>query len=187
MELLLPDPMIHGAMVWLRAMEHRDLEAFARNRNDINIGRMAGYYYPESSIGLEKWFEGLMKEHHGKDGYYFTICRLESDDAVGFAWLWHIDHINSKAEFSIFLADTGLMDQGLGTDALNAVLRFAFNNLPLERVYLTVRHDNKRAIRSYEKAGFVLEGKLRNDERFDGQFVDNLMMSILREEWAILQ
>jgi RimJ/RimL family protein N-acetyltransferase len=94
-----------------------------------------------------------------------------------------LDNNNCNAEFSIFLSNTRLMGKGLGTDALNAVLDFGFMNLPLERVCLMVRTENRRAIRSYEKAGMVPEGTLRKARRYQGRLVDKLLMSMLREEW----
>lgn len=179
-------PMIQGEKIWLRAMEKRDIAAFAKGRNDLNIGYEAGHYFPESMTSLEKWYENLMNEHHGKDGFYFTICRRESDEIVGFIWLWHLNYKDSKAEISIFLAETELMGEGLGTDTLYAILDFGFNNLPLERIYLVVRAGNKRAIHSYEKGGLMVEGTLRKSTRYHGKLVDDLIMSILRDEWEDL-
>ena len=176
-------PMIQGEKTWLRAMERRDLAVFYRGRNDLRVGYEAGYYFPESMMNLEKWYENLMRERHGKDGFYFTICRQGSDESVGAAWLWHLNHKDGNAEFSIFLSDTEVMGKGLGTDALNAILDFGFNDLPLERIYLVVRAGNKGAIRSYEKAGMIVEGTLRKAERYNGKLVDQLLMSILRDEW----
>jgi RimJ/RimL family protein N-acetyltransferase len=172
MKELLPTPMIQGEKVWLRAMEKRDFEAFAEGRNDLEIGFVAGYFFPQSMIAIENWYEKLMSEQQGKDGFYFTICPLDSNEVVGFAWLWHLDYDHSNAEFSIFLSDTELKGKGLGTDALNAVLDFGFNNLPLERIYLLVRKMNKRAIHSYEKMGMVGEGTLRKAWRFKGKLVE---------------
>jgi RimJ/RimL family protein N-acetyltransferase len=180
---LLQTPMIQGETIWLRAMEKRDLAAFYRGRNDLRIGYEAGYYFPESMMSLEKWYENLMSERHGKDGFYFTICRQGSDESLGAAWLWHLNYKDGNAEFSIFLSDTEVMGKGLGTDALNAILDFGFNNLPLERIYLVVRAGSKGAIRSYEKAGMIVEGTLRKAERYHGKLVDQLVMSILHDEW----
>lgn len=176
-------PMIQGEKIWLRAMEKRDLAAFSRGRNDLKLGYEAGYYFPESMTSLEQWYEKLIRERYGNDGFYFTICRQGSDEIVGFTWLWHLNYRDGNTEFSIFLAETELMGQGLGTDALNTILDFGFNNLPLERIYLEVRAGNKGAIRSYEKAGMIVEGTLRNAERYNGILVDKLSMSILRDEW----
>ncbi len=133
---------------------------------------------------LESWYQNLMSNSHGKDGYYFTICRLGSDQLVGFTWLWHVNFIDSKAEFSIFLSGTDILNKGFGTDALRAILTFGFENLPLERIYLQVRATNKRAIRSYEKAGLTVEGTLRKATRYQGELADEVIMAILREEWV---
>ncbi len=179
-------PMVQGKVTWLRAMEKRDLDTFYNGRNDLRIGYEAGYYFPDSMMSLERWCENLMSERHGKDGFYFTICRQGSDESLGAAWLWHLNYKDGNAEFSIFLSDTELMGKGLGTDALNAILDFGFNNLPLERIYLTVRAGSKGAIRCYEKAGMIVEGTLRKSERYHGKLVDQVLMSILRDEWEKL-
>lgn len=178
------NPMIQGEKVWLRAMEKRDLPAFLRGRNDLRIGHVAGFYFPESSTALEQWYGNLMTSQHGKDGFYFTICRLGGDELVGFIWLWHLDYHNRNAEVSIFLSDAGLLGNGFGTDATRAILDFGFTSLPLERIYLLVRMDNAIAVRSYEKVGMVVEGTLRKAVLYRGRMVDKLLMSILREEWA---
>jgi RimJ/RimL family protein N-acetyltransferase len=187
MDELPQTPMLQGEKTWLRAMEKRDIEAFFRGRNDLNIGYQGGFHYPESMPRLEQWFDSLIGEQHGKDGFFFTICRPGGDEVVGFAWLWHINYRDRKGEFAIFLTETDLMGRGLGTDALNAVLDFGFNNLPLERVYLHVRAGNRAAVRSYEKAGMSVEGTLRKSTLFRGELVDDLVMAILREEWAARQ
>lgn len=176
-------PIIQGEKIWLRAMERRDLPVFAKGRNDLEIGYEAGYQFPTAMTNLESWYQNIMSNSYGKDGFYFTICRLGSDQLVGFAWLWHVNYIDCNAEFSIFLTGTDIMNKGLGTDALRAILSFGFENLPLERIYLQVRASNKRAIRSYEKAGMSLEGTLRKSKRFRGKLVDDVVMAILREEW----
>ena len=87
-------------------------------------------------------------------------------------------------EFSIFIADKELWGKGYGTEALHAMLDFGFGELPLERIWLKVNSDNARAIASYTKAAFVKEGVLRHDRRHRGRFVDTVLMSLLREEWA---
>jgi RimJ/RimL family protein N-acetyltransferase len=66
---------------------------------------------------------------------------------------------------------------------MNVCLRYAFLELGLERVSLGVFEYNPRAVRSYEKAGFQLEGRTRLDTLRDGKRYDSLWMGILREEW----
>jgi RimJ/RimL family protein N-acetyltransferase len=64
------------------------------------------------------------------------------------------------------------------------LLDHAFGEMRLERVFLTVSPSNARAIRSYEKVGFSREGVLRHAYWHHGAWVDALLMSILRPEWA---
>jgi RimJ/RimL family protein N-acetyltransferase len=62
------------------------------------------------------------------------------------------------------------------------LVKHGFETLNLNRIYLQVFANNPRAIRAYEKAGFIHEGRKRQAEFRDGQYIDVLLMSILRDE-----
>jgi RimJ/RimL family protein N-acetyltransferase len=70
---------------------------------------------------------------------------------------------------------------------VNALVDFGFAALRLERIWLEVWTENARAMRAYEKAGFVHEGTLRHDRYEGGRFTDGHVMSILRDEWLALE
>ena len=99
----------------------------------------------------------------------------------------HLDWTARCAEFGIFIGDTSLWDKGYGTEAVNLLLVHGFQTLNLNRIYLRVFSTNLRALRSYEKTGFVLEGTLRQAVYRHGQFIDVHIMSVLRPEWAARQ
>ena len=84
----------------------------------------------------------------------------------------------------IFSGDKDYWNQGYGSDAMRLLLKYGFNSLNLNRIYLHVFDTNPRAIRAYEKVGFVHEGRLRQDIFLNGSYVDVLMMSVLRSEWT---
>ena len=86
----------------------------------------------------------------------------------------------------IGIGDREFQGRGYGTDAMRLVLRFAFLELNLNRVSLTVFEYNQRGIRSYEKAGFKEEGREREALERDGKRWDMLFMGILREDWEKL-
>jgi RimJ/RimL family protein N-acetyltransferase len=88
-----------------------------------------------------------------------------------------------KAELGISIHDKALWSQGLGTDAVRLVLRYAFKELALNRVELTTDEENARAIRCYDKCGFVREGLLRQHRLVDGRFGNTVVMSVLADEW----
>jgi diamine N-acetyltransferase len=78
----------------------------------------------------------------------------------------------------IFIGETQHQSQGYGQQALRLILRHAFHDLGLHRLYLTVLDDNARAIRVYEKCGFRVEGRLRQHAYKRGQFRDLVLMGI---------
>jgi RimJ/RimL family protein N-acetyltransferase len=84
------------------------------------------------------------------------------------------------------IGDTEYWSKGYGTDSMHVLLRFAFTELNLQRVTLSVFEYNPRAIRSYEKAGFRHEGRMRKVLNKEGRRWDVLYMGILREEWLEL-
>jgi RimJ/RimL family protein N-acetyltransferase len=87
----------------------------------------------------------------------------------------------------IFIGDKKYWSLGYGTEAMKLVLKHGFETLNLNRIFLRVYENNPRAIRSYEKAGYVHEGRMRQGHYQDGQYVDVLFMSVLRSEWENLE
>ena len=77
------------------------------------------------------------------------------------------------------------MERGYGTDALMTLLRFAFEEMNLNRVSLDVYDFNTRGIAAYLKCGFAEEGRRRHARYQDGAHHDVIAMSILRDEWAV--
>jgi RimJ/RimL family protein N-acetyltransferase len=102
---------------------------------------------------------------------------------VGQARLHSLDQHNRRARFAIGLFAPELLGRGLGTEATRLVLRHAFETLRLHRVDLRVLQSNGRAIRCYEKCGFVREGLERDSVLVDGAWDSDVIMSILEDEY----
>lgn len=104
---------------------------------------------------------------------------------VGTLRLLEIDPNHGRAELAITIGRPDHWGRGLGTDAIQQSLRFAFQDLGLRRVSLITDADNARGIRCYEKCGFVREGVLRRNRLRHGQPLDMLVMAVLREDWEV--
>jgi RimJ/RimL family protein N-acetyltransferase len=176
----IPDrPMFRGERVWLRAIEPADVTEVPVG--DAELAHFAGFKRPFSRAEQERFATKISAQ--GDAGYQFAICELGSDRAIGSVGLRDIDRLDGAAEVAIFLADRATWGRGLGTDAMLALLDFAFGELRLERVWLRVFDYNPRAIRSYEKAGFRTDAVLRHDRFHRGRHHDTHLMAILRAEW----
>ena len=174
---------LRGELVYLRPAERDDLDRFVQWFSDAETTRNLAMRAPFSRAMEEQWFEHMVSEQ-GKSTYHFVICRLTDDAPIGTAGLHNLDLVNGNAEFGISIGEKGEWNKGYGTDTLNTICDFGFGELRLERIELQVYAGNARARRSYEKAGFALEGTLRNRHFAEGRYQDVLIMGILRDEWA---
>jgi RimJ/RimL family protein N-acetyltransferase len=175
--------MIRGALVFLRPAEREDIPYFVSWLSDATTTRYIALRSPIGRAMEERWFEELL-DHHGRDRWFFVICRLVDRRPVGSLDFHEIDAINGSAGLGIIVgapADTG---QGYGSDALSALISFGFDELRLERIWLDVNEGNDRAERLYERLGFVREATFRHGEYRRGAFVDIHRMGLLRNEWA---
>ena len=133
----------------------------------------------------QKWMEEEVGEM-SPAGYFFGIRTLADDKLIGQLGLDVVDWAGRDAFVGLGIGETDYWSKGYGTDAMNILLRFAFTEVNLRRVTLTVFEYNPRAIRSYEKAGFRHEGHLRSFLNREGRRWHELFMGILREEWLEL-
>jgi RimJ/RimL family protein N-acetyltransferase len=175
-------PTLRSKRIYLRPAERSDLELFVRWFADGEITRHLMARAPFSMAMEEKWFERMV-ERQGVTDYHFVICLLPDGRPIGTVGLHNLDLENGSAAYGISIGEKAEWDKGYGTETLAAISDFGFGQLRLERIWLEVYAPNARARRSYEKAGFVVEGTLRRSHFQDGEHLDVLMMSQLREEW----
>lgn len=173
--------MFKSARIALAPVTHDDLAAMFGWINDRDHVLSNAPYKPISESQHEEWFAAVRQR---TDLVLFAIRLLETSKLIGSCQLHNISEIHRNAELQIRLGDASERGKGLGTEAVKLLLSFAFNDLNLHRVYLHVFKTNTAAIRSYEKAGFVREGVLRQAAHINGDYVDVLVMGVLREEHA---
>lgn len=97
-----------------------------------------------------------------------------------------IDDKNKKGKFAIGIFNPQCWNKGIGTKVSNEVLKFGFSELRLHRIYLKVLAYNKRAIKSYEKVGFKIEGEEREGAYINGKYETDIHMGILKSEYEEL-
>lgn len=180
-----PTPLIRGERVFLRPAEREDLPRFVGWLNNAETAQYLALRAPLSGPLEEKWFDGMLAAQ-GKRDYFFVICLLDDGQPIGTIAFHGIDWEGGRGPVGIAIGEKSHQGRGYGTDAMNALVDFGFGELRLERIELDVYAFNARARRSYEKAGFTLEGTLREAHLHHGQHVDVHRMSILRQEWRSL-
>lgn len=114
----------------------------------------------------------------------WTICAIADDRPVGRIYVSSINkHYDSLDITRIYIADTKDRGRGYGREALELILKWAFDEMDMERVTLDHFADNRIAASLYEKTGFRREGIMRCGGKKNGRYVDLWLMSMLREEF----
>jgi len=174
--------MISGKKTRLRALEKSDLPKVWEWLNDEEVMWFWGEPFNTQSLAeLEQWFARL-QEPAGSSSKQFII-ENEEGTPIGRTFYENLDTKHRKTEVGIQLGEKEYWGKGYGTDAMITFLDYLFNELRLHRVYLRVQSYNTRALKSYEKCGFVQEGTLRDNTFTQGKYYDDLAMSILRDEF----
>jgi len=173
-----------GSRVRLTAEDPAVLaEVFARWDRDAGFKRLLDDAPPMlwSVEKIKEWIDKDLKKENPRS-FLFAVRTLEGDQLIGFLDLW-VNWMHGDAWVGIGLGERDYWGNGFGTDAMQVMLRYAFMELNLHRVTLGVFDYNPRAQRSYAKAGFKPEGRLRRELHRQGQRRDILIMGILRSEW----
>lgn len=176
---------IYGERVRLRAAERNDLDKFLEWINDPEVTEGLTLFLPMSSVDEDKWFETAMSKPQEEKPLVVDIKDGSDWRLIGNSNFFDFDWIARAAEVGIMIGDKSVWNQGYGTEVMRLLLRHGFGTLNLNRVYLRVYAENKRAIRTYEKVGFVHEGRLRQAQYKNGLYGDVMLMSVLREEWKV--
>jgi RimJ/RimL family protein N-acetyltransferase len=163
-----------GEKCYLSPIDMNDAEKYTAWMNDLEVTINLETYNSVINVESEKAFlETLSCEHN------YSIIDKETDELLGICGFRDIDLLNQTAEVGIFIGNKDYWGKGYGTEALSLLLDIGFKTLNLHNVQLRVNDYNKRAIRAYEKVGFMKSGVrreavYRNLERHDFIFMDIL-------------
>lgn len=181
-----------GRLVCLGAIDHeKDPEVMARWSNDPEYLRMLSPEpaEPASIAQVKKRLEKIEKQaQEEKNLFYFTI-RLVSDDPaendrlLGFARIYWVEWNTGSAYAQLGIGDTADRHKGYGSEALNLLERFAFNELNLYSLRAVIAGYNTPALELFKKAGFTEEARQREALLRYGKRWDILHVGILRPEW----
>jgi RimJ/RimL family protein N-acetyltransferase len=177
-----------GELVRLSAMDVNEAgKAFSRWQRDSEFRRLldSGVAYMASANGAQKWLEKELEEG-SVNQHWFSVRKLDDDQLLGDIDLYVANWPGRDAFVGLGIGEREFWGKGYGTDLMKVILRYGFTEVNLKRVTLTVFEYNPRAIRSYEKAGFRHEGRMRRVLNKEGKRWDILFMGILREEWMEL-
>jgi ribosomal-protein-alanine N-acetyltransferase len=175
-------PFIVGARIYLRPLEREDLNE--RYLGWLNMPEVNRYLesgsFPYTRADLEKFYERVTGS---QDQVILAIVDRKTDQHIGNVKLGPIHWIHRKATLGILVGEAQFWGRGIATEATRLLVEYGFFRLNLNKIDLGVYAEHDAAVRSYEKVGFRVEGRFREDLFHEGRYKDRLWMGLLRSEY----
>lgn len=162
------DIQVKRADIYIRKLSDEDLDRTHAWLHRPDISEAMGVKIPFTKEQQLSWFEGLIKS---EDKLVFAICRNQDATHVGNVSM-DIDWQHRNARLSIFIAEKDGRNRGIGTQAMSALIEYAFATLSLHRVWLKCTANRPDLLHFYQKCGFTLEGCMKEHELKHGAYVD---------------
>ena len=175
--------MYKGNLVKLRAYKEEDIELATEFINDEENKKLLciGVPFPMTKWEEESWIKS--RKVGINYTYDFAIESLESGKYIGGCSINESDTKNRRCTIGIMIGDKTCWSKGYGSDALNVLIKFIFEELNMEKIKLCVFEFNGRAKACYKKVGFKEEGILKKEIFRNGKYYDVILMAMFREDF----
>jgi RimJ/RimL family protein N-acetyltransferase len=175
--------LIHDEEMILRGLEEADVDQISKFWNNDEFLAFSGRIRVFSMAEIRAWIRNSWNLRKQQKAYIFGITSNTSKLLIGSCQIKILNTVSRRADVSIGIFNPDYRDKGFGTRAMKLLLDFAFDVLNLNSLELKVFENNMRAISSYKKVGFRPIGVRRNADFVNGEYINDLMMDLLKEEW----
>ena len=177
---------LKGEKVEFRILGRENIKMLVNWRNDPEVAYWATGGDPKYEFRSEEEANRDLSWHMENssmlDGYQFAVFTHDGK-FIGTADYREVDHVKRSSTVGITIGDKNYWGKGYGTDALQVLADYLFNRLNLRRIQLDTWSGNERAIKSYKKCGFRVEGILKENEFVNGKYYDTVIMGLLKSQW----
>ncbi|MGE5328994.1 MAG: GNAT family N-acetyltransferase [Deltaproteobacteria bacterium] len=176
--------MIEYGKVIIRPVERHDLELVKKWYNDDEVMYWASGAKPEMMVSMEYleevWYTEVFTDYSVR-----MIIETTEGHPIGIIGFRDLNQQERRCRMIIFIGENDYWGNGYGTDAIKGFIRYLFRRWNLNRVEADTWDGNERAIAVYKKCGFIEEGRLRRARYVDGEYRDEIILGILKEELAM--
>ncbi|MGW2719959.1 GNAT family N-acetyltransferase [Streptomyces sp. NPDC001492] len=174
--------MLRGSKVGLRARYEDDIPILRAELYDDVVNASRAESGPWRPVTPGSKDPRLFVDDTNERSVKFSVVELEGDTLVGTATLWGIDNHNRSAHLGLGLLPA-CRGKGYGTDVVAVLCHYGFVVRGLHRLQIETLADNAAMLRSAERNGFVREGVLRSSAWVMGEFLDEVLLGLLVQDW----
>ncbi|MFC7330514.1 GNAT family N-acetyltransferase [Marinactinospora rubrisoli] len=174
--------MLTGTKVGLRARHEDDIPILRAELYDDVVNSSRAESRPWRPITPGSPDSRLVVDDKEEGHVPFSVVELDGGTLVGTATLWGIDNHHRSAHIGLGLRPA-CRGKGYGTDVVAVLCHYGFVVRGLHRLQIETLADNVAMLRSAERNGFVCEGVLRSSAWVMGEFLDEVLLGLLVQDW----
>ncbi|NVM35618.1 MAG: GNAT family N-acetyltransferase [Candidatus Lokiarchaeota archaeon] len=177
-----PNVFLQGDMIDLLPLNSEHASLYVKWENSPEVRVYARNSIPitmeEMKKDLETQKEGLKKE------IVFEVFHKEDKKPIGYCVINDINYLDCNAYFGLVIGEKEYWGQNIATETARLLVKYAFNELNLNKLYAKICTLNTGSWRAAEKNRFIREGLFKKDAYIGGKFLDTYVYSLLREDWS---
>ena len=171
---------LKGANIYLRALEPEDLEFVYAIENNESVWEVSNTQTPYSRFLIKQYLENAHQDIYEAKQLRLAICLNDTQKAIGLIDLFDFDPKNSRAGVGLVIADLASRNKGIGSEALELVINYSFQQLQLHQLYANIGSDNEISLQLFTKFGFQKIGIKKDWNRVQNCFKDELLFQLIQ-------
>lgn len=168
-----------GNTIYLRALEPEDLEFIYAIENNESVWEVSNTQTPYSRFLIRQYLENAHQDIYEAKQLRLAICLSDTFEAIGLIDLFDFDPKNNRAGVGIVISNESNRNSGIGSEALQLVINYAFNQLQLHQLYANIGSDNEISKQLFTKFGFQKIGTKKDWIKVDNIFKDEILFQLI--------
>jgi diamine N-acetyltransferase len=168
-----------GNTIYLRALEPEDLEFIYAIENNESVWEVSNTQTPYSRFLIRQYLENAHQDIYEAKQLRLAICLSDTFEAIGLIDLFDFDPKNNRAGVGIIISSESNRNSGIGSEALQLVINYAFNQLQLHQLYANIGSDNEISKQLFTKFGFQKIGTKKDWIKVDNIFKDEILFQLI--------
>ncbi|AMA49593.1 MULTISPECIES: GNAT family N-acetyltransferase [Flavobacterium] len=174
---------LKGEKIFLRALEPEDLSFIYKIENEETIWEVSNTQTPYSRFLIKQYLENADQDIYQAKQLRLAICELGVYKPVGLIDLFDYDPKNHRAGVGIVIENKKHRNKGLGSEALQILVKYAFSHLQLHQIYANIGCSNEASLKLFTNFGFQKIGVKKDWIFQNGSYQDELLFQLINPNY----
>ena len=172
---------LKGNTIYLRALEPEDLEFIYAIENNESVWEVSHTQTPYSRFLIRQYLENANQDIYEAKQLRLAICLQGSFESIGLIDLFDFDAKNNRAGVGIVISNEANRNSGIGSEALDLIINYAFHHLQLHQLYANIGSNNKISIALFTKFGFEKIGVKKDWNKINNRYEDEVLFQLINQ------